>query len=531
MAFEQMEPDTQESDRRQIIQAATIVGAAFVVSRILGLIRDATINYFYDIDSLEANAYVIASRFPEFIFLIVAGGAIGSAFIPVFSGHFVRNDPAGGWRLFSAIINLITLLATIIAGLAFIFTPLLIDTLYPDLVGLNPELREMTIRLMRLMLVTPIIFGASGVIMAALNARQHFLLPALAPSVYNLGIILGALLFAPNVMGLAIGAIAGAVGHLLIQIPGLFMVRARYTPVVTVRDKGVRRVLVLMFPRVLGLSFGQLNHIVIQVMAQSMVLGSIPALTYAWRIMIMPQGIIGQALGIAAFPTFATLAAKNALDEMRSIIVDTLRLILFLSLPAAVLLILLRQPLVTILFERGQFEADSTAFVAWALLFYALSLVALAAIEIISRAFYALEDTWTPVIIGALQLAAMWIIGYWLATSVFPEFSTLQFGGLALGYTISALFEVILLLWLLHRKIGGLDGSRLFDGFWRMSAASLLMAAVMRLFNSQVVITNTLLLLTLTLVIGGAAYLAACLALKVSEPRQLLRFLQQRLGR
>ena len=315
MAFQQMEPDARQSDQQRIIQAATIIGAAFLVSRLLGVVRDATINYFYNIESLEANAFLIASRFPEIIFLVVAGGAIGSAFIPVFSGHFVHKDSAGGWRLFSSIVNLITVITTVTAAIAFIFTPFLVETLYSDLISSNPELRDMTIRLMRLMLITPIIFGISGVVMAALNARQHFLLPAIAPSIYNLGIIMGAILFAPNIMGLAIGAVAGAIGHLLIQIPALVLVKARYTPIISTADQGVRQVLKLMFPRVLGLSFGQLNHLVIQLMAQSMVLGSIPALTCAWRIMIMPQGIFGQALAIAAFPTFATLAAQDALDE------------------------------------------------------------------------------------------------------------------------------------------------------------------------------------------------------------------------
>ena len=207
-----METDTDSSDRVRIIQAATIVGAAFVVSRILGIVRDAVINFYYNIDSLEANAYFIANRFPELIFYIIAGGALGSAFIPVFSGYFVRDDAQGGWRLFSAIVNLITLITTVIAGIAFVLTPLIVDLFYPDLVAGNPALRDMTIELMRVMLVTPIIFGISGVVMAALNARQHFLLPAIAPIIYNLGIIGGAIILAPNVMGLAIGAIVGGAG-------------------------------------------------------------------------------------------------------------------------------------------------------------------------------------------------------------------------------------------------------------------------------------------------------------------------------
>lgn len=529
MAFHQKEPGARQSDQRRIIQAATIVGAAFLVSRLLGVVRDATINYFYNIDSLEANAYLIASRFPEIIFLIVAGGAIGSAFIPVFSGYFVREDSTGGWRLFSSIVNLVTIIATVTATIAFIFTPLVVETLYPDLISSNPELRDMTISLMRLMLITPIIFGISGVVMASLNARQHFLLPAIAPSIYNLGIIIGAILFAPNIMGLAIGAVAGAIGHLLIQIPGLILVKARYSPVVTIADPGVRKVLKLMFPRVLGLSFGQLNHLVIQLMAQSMVLGSIPALTFAWRIMIMPQGIFGQALAIAAFPTFATLAAQDDLDELRKIIVDTLRLILFFSLPAALLLIVLRQPLVSFLFERGQFDADSTSFVAWALLFYAMSLVGLAAIEIISRAFYALEDTWTPVVVGALQLTAMWLISYWLAVTVFPELGFLQFGGLALGYTISTILEVIMLLWLLNRRLEGLDGARLLDGFWKMGTAAIVMALIGHFLFVQLAAPNPFLQLTLILLVSGFIYLVTCLILRVSEPQQLLFYLRRRI--
>ena len=531
MAFQQMEPDARQSDQQRIIQAATIIGAAFLVSRLLGVVRDATINYFYNIESLEANAFLIASRFPEIIFLVVAGGAIGSAFIPVFSGHFVHKDSAGGWRLFSSIVNLITVITTVTAAIAFIFTPFLVETLYSDLISSNPELRDMTIRLMRLMLITPIIFGISGVVMAALNARQHFLLPAIAPSIYNLGIIMGAILFAPNIMGLAIGAVAGAIGHLLIQIPALVIVKARYTPIISTADQGVRQVLKLMFPRVLGLSFGQLNHLVIQLMAQSMVLGSIPALTFAWRIMIMPQGIFGQALAIAAFPTFATLAAQDALDEMRKIIIDTLRLILFFSLPASLLLIVLRQPLISFLFERGQFDADSTSFVAWALLFYAMSLVGLAAIEIISRAFYALEDTWTPVIVGALQLTAMWLISYWLASTIFPQFGFLQFGGLALGYTISTILEVIMLLWLINKKLGGLERSRLFDGFWKMGTAAIVMALTGQFLLVQLAAANPFLQLALILLVSGFIYLIACLILRVSEPKQLLFYLRMRIRR
>lgn len=331
MAQPEVEP--ARNDRLRIIQAAGIVGAAFLVSRVLGVVRDATINFYYDIDSLEANAYFVANGFPEFIFYVIAGGALGSAFIPTFSAYFVRDDALGGWRLFSAVINLVAIAATVIAAFAAIIAPRLISFFYPDLVSGDPVLLDTAVALMRILLLTTVIFGISGVMMAALNARQHFLLPAIAPIIYNLGIIAGVILLAPNVLGLAVGAVAGALGHLAIQLPGLRRQGAIYTPLLTLRDPGVRQVLRLMLPRVLGLSFGQLNHLVIRFLAQSMVLGSIPALGFAWRITIMPQAIIGQALAIAAFPTFATLAAEAAYGKMRRIVADTLRLIFFSQPP------------------------------------------------------------------------------------------------------------------------------------------------------------------------------------------------------
>jgi len=279
-----------------------------------------------------------------------------------------------------------------------------------------------------------------------------------------------------------------------------------------------------MLPRVLGLSFGQLNHLLIRFLAQSMIIGSIPALGFAWRITIMPLAIIGQALAIAAFPTFATLAAEQAYDKMRRILSDTLRLIFFLSLPAAILLILLRRPIVTLLFQRGQFSAESTEFVAWALLFFGMSLVGLTAIEIIARAFYALEDTWTPVLVGALQLIAMWLISLWLSRSVFPAYGWLELGALALGYSISTFLELGLLLWLLSRKMGGVDGRRLFNGLWRMLLAAIIMIGITWITMEQIAGLHVLWQLLIAGMVGAATYIVASLILGVQEIRQLAAY-------
>ncbi|MCA9970360.1 MAG: murein biosynthesis integral membrane protein MurJ, partial [Anaerolineales bacterium] len=457
------------------------------------------------------------------------GGAIGSAFIPTFAAYFERDDEPGGWRLFSAVVNLTLLVVTAVSLLTFLFAEPFVAFFLRDLVAGQPELLSLTVRLMRLMLLSPIIFGASGVIMGTLNARQHFLLPALAPIVYNLGIIGGAVLWgAPDdpeakAVGMAVGTVVGALGHLLVQLPGLRQKGARYSPVLTLRDPGVRQVLRLMAPRVLGLSFSEINKFATLFLSGLMTAASYPALILAWRVMIMPQGILGQAMGTAAFPTLASLAARKALAEMRQILADALRMLLFLGLPATALLMTLGRPAVGVLFERGLFDATDTALVAWALLFYAVGLVALTALEVIARAFYALNDTLTPVLAGGVQIGLMFGFSYWLSQGIFPRLGWPALGGLALGHSLSNVLEVALLLWLLRRKMRGLNGRVLLSGGWRMLAAALLAAAASWAAVRWLADAAALWQLLLGSLAGGAAYLVGCYALRVKEVQWLLQ--------
>lgn len=525
--------ETAVSHRQQVMRAAGVVGLAFLLSRLVGLVRDVISKNYLGLTT-AATAYEAAQRFPESIFLIVAGGAIGSAFIPTFAAYFERDDEPGAWRLFSAVINLTLLATTLISLLTFLFARPFTLFFLNELVANDPQLLTLTVALMRVMLLSSIIFGASGVVMGTLNARQHFLLPALAPIVYNLGIILGAILWPTGTwdfgkeMGMALGTLVGALGHLLVQIPGLRQKQARYTPIFTLHDPGVRQVLKLMAPRVLGLSFSEVNKFATLFLSGLMPPETYPALILAWRIMIMPQGFLGQAMGTAAFPTLASLAARKALDEMRQILADSLRMLLFLGLPASILLMTLRQPIIRVLFERGVFSAQDTLLVAWALLFYGLGLAALTALEVISRAFYALNDTLTPVLAGGAQIGFMVVLSYWLSQRAFPAWGLLAAGGLALGYSLSNFLEAGLLLLLLRRKMGGLNGRFLLDGFWRMGTAGVGMAVVMelgwRMLPGQAAFWTLLAVGGL----GGVIYLGLCWLFQVKEMRWLWGMVQRR---
>ena len=532
----QKETAVSESSRKQVLQAAGLVGVLVLVARLFGLVREMFVNSSLGLGTLQAEAFAIASRFPESIFLIVAGGAIGAAFIPTFTAYFENDDEVGGWHLFSAVINLVLVVVTIISILAMIFAQDLVLFLAHEKVAANPELLPLTTMLMRIMLLSTIIFGASGVVMAALNARQHFFLPALAPTIYTLGIIGGGAFWILTgrelvSVGFAVGTVVGALGHLLIQLPGLKHKQAHYSLVLTIRDRGVIQVLKLMAPRVLGLSFSEINKFVTVLLTDMMLWGSLPALNAAFRLIIMPQGIIGQALGIAAFPTLASLATRSAFDEMRQILSDSLRILLFLGLPVTAVFMLLGKPIVTIIFEHGRFDSEATQLVTFALFFYALGLIPLMALEVTNRTFYALSDTLTPVLAGGVQIVLMWALSVWFSTRLFPNLGYLSLGGLALGFSLSNLAEMAVLLWLLRGRIGGINGRSLFDGFWRMFVATVLMSMMIWLVIRPLSEASVWVQLIIGGSVGAIIYIGACYLLQLKELHRFLNYGLQRLKR
>lgn len=438
--------------------------AFFVLSRVTGLAREVMVGALFG-TSAAYDTYLAAFRVPDLLFQLIAGGAMGSAFIPVFSAAWVRGDRAGAWLLFSRVLNVVTLLLVVLAALAAAFAlPLVRHVIAP---GFDADQQWMTASLMRIMLLSTVLFGASGLVMGALNATQHFLWPAAAPVFYNLCIILAAWRLAPTwgVYGLAIGVVAGSLAHLLVQIPQLVRTGGRYTASLTVRDESVREVLRLMGPRVLGLFFVQMHFLVNTILASSLAAGSLSALNYAWLLMLLPLGVFSQSVATAVFPTFAAQVAAGNPDGMRRTFGQTLRIVLFVVVPSAVTLFVFGGVIVQILLERGEFGASSTQMVAAALALYALGLTGHAALEIIVRAFYSLHNTWTPVIVG---IAAM---GLNIALS-FALVGRMGFGGLALANSAATTLEAIVLFLLLGRRMGGIDGARLGSSLARTALAS-----------------------------------------------------------
>jgi putative peptidoglycan lipid II flippase len=348
--------------------------------------------------------------------------------------------------------------------------------------------------------------------------------------IYNMAIILGAWLLGPTwgVRGLTVGVVVGAAGHLLVQLPGLLSAqRLRYQPALAWRDASLREVGRLMGPRVLGLAAVQLNFLVNAVLAAGLASGSLTALNYGWIIMLLPQGIIAQSVATALFPTLAALAAKEEWAELRRVFILTLRNLLFLTLPAAVGLIILAGPIVRLLLERGAFEPASTAATSWALSFFALGLVGHNVVEIATRAFYALKNTKTPVAIG---VAAMGVnIGLsLLLLRLFAGWGWPPHGGLALANSVAVILEMIVLLGLLRPRLGGLAEPGLGQALAKMGLAAGGMALVLWRLRPLIPPEPGWLGGVVGIAIGGLVYLGLAYAFGLDEIKLIRRRLMKK---
>ncbi|HET7087798.1 MAG TPA: murein biosynthesis integral membrane protein MurJ [Anaerolineae bacterium] len=470
---------------RRIAVAALLVGAGFLASKVTGILDDLILARIIG-PGRELDAYYAAFSLPDLLFTLVAGGALASAFIPVLSGLIAR-DRAASWRLTSAVVSLAFLVTLCFAiGLA-LFAPWIADVLYGCHQGsaaneqcFTPEQVVLTANLMRVILISTAIFSVSAVVMSTLQAHQHFLLPALAPILYNLGILAGVILLAPSigVWGPAIGVVVGAVLHLLVQVPGLARYGARWSPVLSLNDVLLRRVLKLLVPRVAGLGVVQLTFVMTTSLASQLSPGSVTVLNYAWRVMQLPETVIATAVATAVFPTLSELAASGKIAELRATISSTLRTILALTVPAAVGLIVLGRPFVRVLFEGGLFQASATDAVVWALQAYALGLIAHSMLEVCARIFYAQQDTWTPLYVAA---GAMIIV---IAASLILR-EAFGHAGLALANSIGVSLEVLALLLIAGRRLRGIEGRRIAASLARFVAASVVMGLAIAV--SQVV--------------------------------------------
>ena len=507
--------------------------AAFILSNVVGLVRQILVAHAFGTGT-QIDAFNAAITIPDVLFNLMAGGALASAFVPTFTGFLAKDNRAEAWKLASAVTNLVSLALALASALTALFSPFLVrSVLFALQPAAAPATLTMTTDLLRIILIAPTVFGVSGLVMSILNAHQKFWLPALAPVFYWLGWILGLIFFVPTmgIYGLAWGYVLGAFMHLAIQIPDLVKLTGRkYFPTLGIGNPAIGEVAHLMAPRLLGVAAVQLNFVINSVVSTGLNEGSLTAIKVAFMLMTMPLFAIAQSIATAALPTFSAQVARGEIDDMRSSLASTLRGILLLSIPASVGLILLRQPVVAMLFERGAFDATSTQLTAWALLWYTAGLIGHAIVEILSRAFYALHNTKTPVIVGTAAMGLNALFSF-IFPGMFAAAGWLPLGGLALANSLATALEALILLLLIRRRLHGLNGADVAKGVAQFSGAALGMALALLFWVQATENLNPWLTGMGGVMIGGGVYVLGAILLKVPEIQSMIGFLKRRIFR
>jgi len=457
-------------NRAEVTRAAGLVMAAILVSRILGFVRERAIAEVFG-RTAATDAFFAAFALPDLMYQLLVGGALSSAFIPVFTQYLARDQEKEAWYVASIFLNATFLILLGIMILGVVFAPVLAPFVG---VGFTGEHRDLLILLMRLTFPAVFFTALAGLCMGVLHSYQIFLRPALGPIIYNLAQILGAYLLGPlmGIMAMAVGTVAGAVGNFGVQFPEVLRrARRHYQRVVDFRHPGIRRMLELMLPAILGLSIAQINVIISQNLASTLEEGSIVALRLANRLINFPLGIFAMGISTAVFPTLAMLEAKGERQEFIRALAFGLRIVFFITIPSAAGMAALRLPIVRLLFESGEFTAADSAVTAYALLFYVPGLFAQAALQVTTRGFYSLQDTKTPVKIGLFTV----LVNLGLSL-VFLRWTSLGAGGLALAFSLSSLVNVALAFAVLGRRLPGLLNWELASTVLKSTGASLIMA-------------------------------------------------------
>ncbi|MFH1226231.1 MAG: murein biosynthesis integral membrane protein MurJ [bacterium] len=453
-----------------ITSAAVIIGAASLASRLLGVLRDRILaGQFGAGETLDM--YYAAFRIPDFIFNLVVLGALSAGFIPVFV-DYLENNKETAWRLVNNLINVGLIFLLLVCGLLIILTPKLIAWLTP---GFDLYQISITSHLTRIMFLSPILLGLSGIFSGVLQSVKKFFIYSLAPIFYNLGIIFGALFIVPSqgVDGLAWGVVLGAFMHALIQLPAIRQSGFVYYWLFDLKDAGLKKILKMMVPRALALITGQINLIVVTIIASTLVAGSIAVFNLANNLQSFPLGVFGLAYAIAAFPSLAVLAGKKDTAGVVETFSSACRQIMFFIVPASVLLIVLRAQIIRVILGSGLFDWQDTIMAADTLALFSASLFAQAVLPLLARVFFAYHDSRTPFVIGLISAGVNVVLSFMLGKQM-------GVAGLALAFSVSSVINLILLWLALRLELGGLDEKRIFISLAKFLTAGLMMALVVQ---------------------------------------------------
>ena len=523
--------DSHETENHRVAKAAGVVGLATMLSRVFGFIRDVIVARYFGA-GLATDAFFVAFRIPNLLRRLFAEGSLTIAFVPVFTEYLKAKSREDAFELARVAFTLLSAILVVVSIAGVLLSPAIVTLMAPGFRA-APDKYALTVLLTRIMFPYIFFIALVALCMGILNSLRHFATPALSPVILNLCMIAAALtlrdFFAEPIVALAVGVMVGGLLQLAVQLPVLFRLGVSLRPNFHFGHEGVRRIGALMLPAAFGAAVYQINIFISTLLASFLPEGSVSFLYYADRIVELPLGIFGIAIGTAALPSFSDQVARGQYDEMKRTISFSLRLMLFITIPAMIGIIALQEPIISVLFQRGEFEARSSVLTAQALFWYAVGLWAFSTIRVVVAAFYALQDTKTPVRIAVVALVVNTVCS---AALMFP----MKHNGLAFATSIASAVNVLTLAYLLRKRIGEFLDSAFWASVARVIAASAVMGVAVALtthalgWDVAAPFGNRLTVLVAGLTVGIAAFTASAFALRCPETTTILSMLRRKLG-
>jgi putative peptidoglycan lipid II flippase len=515
------------NERPSVTRSARTVSLAVLGSRVLGLVREQVLAALFGA-SREFDAFVTAFRIPNLLRDLFAEGALSAAFVTTFSQKLTTEGDKSAWRLANLVLNALLIVLSIITLLGILFAPWLVNVIAPGFAKIGGK-TELTIQLTRIMFPFLMLVAMAALAMGMLNAKHRFGVPASASMMFNVGSIVGGLAFAywldPSfgskaMVGMSIGTLIGGASQWLIQLPSLRAVGYRYQPILDWHDPDFRRVVGLVTPSVLGVAAVQINVFVDNWFASFFGNGAVTWLNCAFRLMQFPIGVFGVAIGVATLPTVSAHVARGDMTEFRKTLARSIRLAIFLCVPAACGLAVLATPIISAIYQHGRFDAASTEQTAWCLRAFAVGLAGYAAIKVIAPTFYALGDSRTPMYVALGSIVVNAGMDY-----VFAIVLDMKTPGLALSTSCVALTNFFLLMALMRRKLGRVEASVLLKSLARIAAASAAMSAAA--YGAHIVLAaHRYLDVTASIAVSLIVFGASCKLLRVEEFGELIAVLR-----
>ena len=524
------QPEEKSRENEKVARAAGVVGLATMLSRVFGFIRDMVVAGFFGA-GLVTDAFFVAFRIPNLLRRLLAEGSLTVSFVPVFTEYLKKRSRQEALELADVVFTSLSVVLVVVSIAGVLFAPFIVAVMAPGFVKHDAQY-ELTVLLTRFMF--PYIFFISlvALCMGILNSLRHFAAPALSPVVLNISMILAAVLlrdfFSEHVFSLAVGVMVGGVLQLAMQWPFLLKMGVRLRLNFRFRHPGLKRIGLLMMPAAFGAAIYQINVFIGTVLASLLPKGSVSYLYYADRIVELPLGVFAIAVGTAALPSFSDQVARGEFGDFKKTISFSLRLILFITVPATVALLALREPILSVLFQRGAFDAAATVKTAEALLYYTLGLWAFSVIRVIVSAFYSLQDTKMPMKAAIVALIVN------VAASIMLM-GPMRHGGLALATSLASAVNVFVLGIVLKKRIGSYLNRDFYRSLCKVSAASLVMWLSILLVETIIPwriagpLDQRLLFLTMSVMSGLTTYFAASWALKCPEMVMVIRTVKAKL--